>query len=171
MIKVIGAILLIAGTAAWGITGVFRLRGRCRSLTAITRALGAMQSEICDRLTPMPELLLQMGEEAGAPADVLFRNAAEMMSELGTAQFSVIWRRAIERTPELLLTREEETVLTELGMSLGRYNVEEQKNALVYTRRRMEEFAHKAELARDMNSKMHAFLGIAAGVFAVVILI
>ena len=61
MIRLIGAVLITAGTAAWGIMGVLRLRHRVSSLVAIISALDAMKSEICDRLTPMTEL---------SPADV-----------------------------------------------------------------------------------------------------
>ena len=172
MITLIGAILLISGTAAYGLRGVLRLRERSRALAAITHALGVMQSEICDRLTPMPELLCQLAQEAEYPAGILFKNAEEKMrSALGGVSFAIIWRQAALETPELMLTQEEQTVLCELGLSLGRYNAEQQKTALQYTQRRMEEFRQKADADRDANSKIHAFLGVAAGIFAAVILI
>ena len=56
-------------------------------------------------------------------------------------------------------------------MSLGRYDIGEQRSAIAYAERRMDEFLHKAEADREKNSKVHAFLGVAAGVFAVVILL
>ena len=171
MIKLIGAIMLIGGTAAWGLTSVFRLRARCRSLAAVTHALGVMQSEICDRLTPMPELFVQLADEAEYPASLLYKNAGDKLQSLGSASISSIWRKAVSSTPELLLAPPEEAVLAELGASLGKYNADEQKNALVYTRRRMEEFTRRAEQTRDNDSKMHALLGVASGVFAVVIFI
>ena len=171
MIKLIGAILLIGGTAAWGISGVLRLRARCRSLTSITHALGVMQSEICDRLTPMPELLSQLGEEAEYPARLLYKNAENKLSTLGNTHFGAIWRQAVTATPELLLTAPEEAALVELGTSLGKYNVEEQKNAISYTRRRLEEYVKRAEIVRETDSKVRAFLGVASGIFAVVLFI
>lgn len=171
MIRLIGAVLITAGTAAWGIMGVFKLRNRVKSLGAIISALAAMKSEICDRLTPMPELLKQMASEATYPASVLFKNASEKITSLGIKPFSSIWRQAVLNTPELLLTPPEELVLTELGMCLGRYDIGEQRSALGYAQRRLDEFLHKAESDRDKNSKVHAFLGVAAGIFAVVILL
>jgi len=172
MITAIGAVLLIGGTAACGIRGVLKLRERSRNLAAITHVLCVMQSEICDRLTPMPELLARLSEETEYPVSVLFKNAEEKMrSTLGGVSFAVIWKQAVINTPELMLKEPEGTVLQELGLSLGRYNTEEQKSALEYARRRMEEFTRKADHERDANSKVHAFLGVAAGVFAAVILI
>jgi stage III sporulation protein AB len=171
MIRLLGAVLITAGTAAWGIMGVLRLRRRVNSLSAIISALTAMKSEICDRLTPMPELLRQLEHEATYPASVLFANAAEKVPSLGSKPFSVLWRQAVLNTPELLLMPTEELVLTELGMVLGRYDVAEQRAAMTYAERRMEEFRSRAITDRDKNSKVRAFLGVAAGIFAVVILL
>jgi stage III sporulation protein AB len=171
MIRIIGAVLITAGAAAWGFLGVVRLRTRAKSLTALASALGAVKSEICDRLTPMPELLEQMEAEATYPANLLFKNASEKLSSLGNKPFSAIWGQAVKATPELLLTPSEELVLTELGLSLGRYDITEQKSAISYAQRRMEEYSRKAEAEREKNSKVHAFLGVAAGIFAVVILL
>lgn len=171
MIRLIGAVLITAGTAAWGLLGVFRLRSRVKSLSAIVSALGVMKSEICDRLTPMPELLKLLAADATYPASALFINASEKIPSLGSKPFSAIWNQAVQDTPELLLTPPEALVLKELGMSLGRYDTGEQRSALLYAERRMDEFARKAEMERERNSKVHAFLGVAAGLFAVVILL
>ena len=171
MIKIIGAVLLIAGTAAWGLSGVVRLRARAKNLAELVYAVGAMRSEICDRLTPTPEVFEMLTAEAQYPANLLFRNAAERMRAIGSKPFSAIWRGAVENTPELLLNAGEADVLCELGLFLGRYNVEEQRGAFSRAERRLEELTRRAESLRDTNSRMHAFLGLAAGIFAVVILI
>ena len=171
MIRLIGALLITAGTAAWGILGVIRLRSRVRNLGALLSALDVLKSEICDRLTPMPQLLRQLTAEATYPASVLFQNASDKMGALGSRPFSVIWRQAVQDTPELQLKPQEELVLTELGMSLGRYDVGEQRSAIAYAARRLDECLRRAEADRDKNSKVHAFLGVAAGIFVVVILL
>ena len=171
MIKIIGAVLLVAGTAAWGLAGVMRLRNRAKNLAALASAVGAMKSEICDRLTPTPEVFEMLAAEAQYPANLLFRNASERMGAIGQKPFSDIWRGAAENTPELLLNAGEIDALCELGLFLGRYNVEEQRSAFDRAGRRLEEFTGRAESLRDTNSRMHAFLGVAAGLFAVVVLI
>ena len=172
MLSIIGAILLIGGSAAFGFSSVMRLRARSRNLQMIASALGVMQSEICDRLTPMPELLANLAVEMQQPVSLLFKNAEESMkSGLGALSFAEIWKQAVTETTELMLTAQEAGVLSELGLWLGRYNPEEQKTSLQYTQRRIEEFMRRADNERDTNSKTHAFLGVAAGIFAVVILI
>jgi stage III sporulation protein AB len=171
LIRFLGAVLITAGTAAWGILSVLRLRRRVRNLGAILSALDVLKSEICDRLTPMPDLLRQMAAEATYPASLLFKNASEKIEALGSRPFSAIWSQAVQDTPELLLKPPEELILTELGMSLGRYDIGEQRSSLAYAARRMEECRSRAEADRDKNSKVHGFLGVAAGLFVVVILL
>jgi stage III sporulation protein AB len=171
MVRVIGAILMLAGTTAWGLDGMMKLRGRCGSLSALTAALGVMRSEICDRLTPISELAELLERDARYPADLFFRNLRAGMGELGRERFSSIWQSAVTGTPELQLNAREALTLSELGVSIGRYNVDEQREALLYVQSRMEEYAAAAERAREANSKLRVFLGVAAGIFAIVILI
>lgn len=171
MIQVVGAVLITAGTGAWGIMSVIRLRQRVASLQALSSAIGVMKSEICDRLTPMPELLDMLSDEAAYPSSQLFKNASEKMTELGSRPFSFIWNQAVKSTPELMLTQAEEVVLTQLGQCLGRYDVGEQRSALQYAQRRLDDLTRRAENDRDRNSKVHAFLGISAGLFAMIILL
>jgi stage III sporulation protein AB len=171
MIRIIGALLMLAGTTAWGLDGVMKLRGRCRSLHALTSALGVMRSEICDRLTPISELAQALEQEARYPVNLFFRNLSEGLGELGRERFSSIWQNAVTSTPQLQLEAREALTLCELGVSIGRYNVDEQRDALMYVQRRMEEYAAAAERSRRSDSKLRAFLGVAAGVFAVVILL
>ena len=171
MLKLIGAILLIAGTASCGIIGAMRLRRRSDSLSSVLSALSTMKSEICDRLTPIPELLEMLAEDGQYPANALFSNACANMSRLGSAQFSEIWNQSVEKTPELLLNARECEVLSELGKSLGKYNIEEQRSALLYALDRFSGYLKKAESSRAEGAKMRAAIGVAAGIFAVVILI
>lgn len=171
MIRLFGALLITAGTAAWGLMNVFRLRRRVVCLQSLAGAVGLMASEICAALTPMPELLRRLSDDAAYPASCLYKNASEKMSALGDKPFSSIWTRAVRETPELLLTSEESLALEELGLFLGRYDVDEQKSALRRAQRRIEDFERRAEAERVRNSKVYGFLGFAAGVFAVVVLL
>lgn len=171
MLRIIGALLLVSGTAAWGITEVMKLRERARSLSAVTSSLETVRSEICDRLTPMPELLELMSEMSEYPANLLYKNAGEKMKSIGSKPFSSIWKQAIDETPELVFKAPEKQVLNELGTSLGKYNIEEQRSAITFAQRRLDSLTQKAESERDTQSKVKAALSVAAGVFAVVMLI
>ena len=171
MIKLLGAVLIITGTAAWGAGRALRLKNRVRSLSSLVTALGMMGSEIEARMTPMPELLDLLENEAPYPSKRLFAATSENMKELGMTPFSGIWEQAVRETPELLLSAREESCLKELGFSLGRYDIAQVRAAIGYTIRRLSDYRDDAERERKASSKMYAFLGVAAGVFAVVVLI
>ncbi|MDR1299652.1 MAG: stage III sporulation protein AB [Oscillospiraceae bacterium] len=171
MVRIVGAVLMMAGTTAWGLDGVMKLRGRCKSLRAITSALGVMRSEICDRLTPVSELAEALGAQAQYPVNIFFQNLTAGMRELGNARFSEIWQNAVTGTVQLQLTAREAITLSELGLSIGRYDVDEQRDSLLYVQRQMEEYAALAESTRSANSKLRAFLGVAVGIFAIIIFI
>ncbi|MGM9521646.1 MAG: stage III sporulation protein AB [Oscillospiraceae bacterium] len=171
MIRIIGAALIIASTGMMGLAGVRRLRARVSALEAVIASLDIMESEICSRLTPMREVLEKLSTEAPPPARALYVNAAEGMSALGRCSFSTIWSNAVKRTGELKLTEEEAGTLCELGLCLGRYDVREQAETIARVRRRMEAFLKRAEVERERDSKLHAFFGVASGLFAVIILL
>lgn len=163
--------MVAAASLAVGMSGAIKLRHRVRSFSALISALEIMKSEICDRLTPMPELLERLASESDSPADIFFRKCISKMSELGICSFSSIWKSAVHQTPELGLRGMELSVLTDLGSVLGRYDSEEQKSALTYAIRRLEVFLHKAEGEYSTQGKVKAVLGLAAGLMLVIILV
>ncbi|MBQ6540549.1 MAG: stage III sporulation protein AB [Oscillospiraceae bacterium] len=171
MLKLIGAILLVSGAAAWGLMGAKGLKDRGVALRAVASSLELMGHELCDMLTPVPELFAVLGAQAPEPANQLYRNAETRMRDIGAVPFSELWRRAVLETGELLLREEEVLALSELGFSLGKYDAAEQRKAIETAKKRFEMFAEKAEKERDRNWKSQAFLGAAAGLFAVIMLL
>lgn len=170
MFRMIGAVLIISATAAWGFTGVMRLRSHVASLLSLQQSLELMQSEICDNLTPLPELFELLEKASGNPASAFYKNLTERMKNIGEMPFPEIWSSTIMDTQEIVLNAQETLVLSKLGYSLGKYDKGAQKAAIVYTYESLKHFREKAELDMVRDSKVRAFTGIAAGVFTVIIL-
>ena len=171
MIRLLGALLMLAGSASWGFSGVLRLNRRARALAALTEAVGIIKSEVCDRLSPVPELLETLINRADRPADDFFRRVYKKLPKLGKSTFPEIWRQAAEESTALCLKETEKTALFALGNALGRYGAAEQGRELDYLARRFEGFLRDAEAEKKRDSGMHAALGLAAGVFCVIILL
>jgi stage III sporulation protein AB len=169
--KLVGALLITSGTAAWGLAGIRRLRRRAAVLRTLTDSFDLMENEITQRLTPMAELMELLSEAEPGPAGRFYGSVLSGMKRIGEVGFPIIWRRAAEDTPGLYLNEEERAALSELGLSLGRYDVEQQRSAIRYTRRRFDHFAERAAADRDRDSRVHAFLSVAAGILAVLVLI
>ncbi len=171
MIRLLGAALVIGATGTMGALGVLSLRRRVRVLEGLIVSLQLMESEICSRMTPMREVLDMLSGSAPACVRGLFRRATEGMSALGRCSFYTIWKNAVAGSYELRLRPQEAELLTELGLCLGRYDVREQAEAIGRLRRRLELILRRAEAERDRDSRLHAFFGIASGIFAVIILL
>ena len=152
--KLAGVMLITLGTAGWGLAGIRRLRRRAFALRALTGSLELMESEICQRLTPMAELMERLGASAPPPVSRFYAEVLEGMKRVGEVAFPVIWRRAAENTPGLYLNEEECQALSELGLSLGRYDPEQQRSAIRYARRRLDAFAERAAAERDRDSRV-----------------
>ena len=171
MIKALGAILIICGTGAWGVAGVVKLRRRCRILAELTGAVVALRSEITTRLTPVPELISRLACETAAPAGTFFKNVEERLGNIGVLTLYDIWEKALCATPELSLQRDEQDALREVPRALGRYDIDEQRLALTRTERQLEQFLQRARDTQTRDSKIKGTIGVAAGIFIVLLLI
>ena len=169
--NIVGAVLIIGATAVIGLSSVWRMSTRVRALAGLIAAAETMKNEICDRMMPLPELIEQLTREAAPPVDRLFYRMAKEMADIGMERFYFLWKRAVEESSELELTAPERQTLIDLGRSLGRYDTEEQRGAFAYAQRRLEGYLRQAEEARVKQGRVHAVLGIAVGVFVVIILL
>ena len=161
MIRYIGAALVVAATGTMGLMGVWRLRRACEALEGLIASLQIMESEICARMTPMREVLELLSQTAPRGVRGLYRRAFEGMGDLGRRSFYSIWKSGAE----------EQRVLEELGLCLGRYDVREQAEAIARVRSMLEPALDRAEEERRRDTKLHAFFGVASGLFAVMILL
>ncbi|MCL2843067.1 MAG: stage III sporulation protein AB [Oscillospiraceae bacterium] len=171
MLSLIGAVLVIGATATFGLASLWRMGARVRILSALIATLETMKSEICDRMTPVPELVDKLSEEAPPPVDMFFCKLRQAMGEIGIRSFYFLWKAALLASPELELRDPEREALIALGQSLGRYDAAEQRDAFTYTQRRLESYLRHAEEERAKQGKVHAALGITVGVFVVIILL
>jgi len=171
MYRVIGALLIVVCTAVLGFGGVLRLGRRVRNLTGLVSALEIMKGEICERLTPMPELFELLAGTMEGPVAGLFQACGEQMTTLGESSMYLIWKSAVRSAEELELSEQEARTLTEVGHVLGRYDAEEQRTAISFAIRRMEGCLHRAEEEKRAQTKVRAALGVTAGLFVVIILL
>ena len=171
MLKAIGAVLVICGTSAWGISGVIKLRRRCGILAELIGAIGTIRGEITTRLTPVPELISHLARETGGAVGLFFKNVEAKLGALGEQTLYDIWSTALENTPELLLQGDELNALREVPRALGRYELEEQRLALLRVETLFEQFRLRAAEKRTSDAKVKGVAGFCAGVFIVLLLI
>jgi len=171
MFRLIGTLLVIGAAGSFGVNSVWRMSRRVQALRGLIMALETMKSEICDRMTPLPELIDQLCSETAPPLNRFFFRLRQAMGELGIQRFSHLWSEVVDHAYELELQEGERQVLSDLGKTLGRYDIESQRHVISYTLRRLEGYLEQAEEARRTQGKVHAVLSLAVGAFVVLILL
>lgn len=171
MIKLLGAILLAGGATALGLGEAYKLGKRANILRAMCGALSLLSRELTFRLTPMPQLLLDIGGRASPPAASFFKACARGLSENdGTRTMARLWNETLaDRFPEL--SREDMQVLGGLGMILGRFDADGQRQAIDAARQSLERNLAQAEAEQDSRGRVYSILGLASGTFLVILFI
>lgn len=169
MLRLLGGLLLTAGTTAVGLGFSRRLGARVRVLSQICSAIEIMRGEILTKMTPIPELFQKLADELDEPVAQLFSRALEGMQSLGSRSFLRIWREAIQKSAELMLSEDEQAALGELGYVLGRYGSTEQAAILDFAKRRFEGFLEQAREQREKRGKSGVIFGLAAGLLVLIL--
>ncbi len=170
MNKLLGAVLLIGGTAALGLSSAAALARKAETIRCLIDALERMEHELSFRLTPVPELLLELSESVEGEAGSFFTFCLNALPELGERSLSQIWEDG-SRTCFTSIGQEELRILQSLGQTLGRYDAEGQRGALLRAR---EELSCRLRVAREERKrlgKVYSALGVAAGVFLTILLL
>ena len=171
MIKVIGALLIICGTTVWGMSSVSKMKNRVLMLRSLITSLDIMRDEICVNLTPLPKVMEIMGKASPKPASRFYKNIASKTEQIPQLGFFGIWMQALDESVGQTIGDEERDVLIRLGSGLGKYDFDSQGRVIMTAKKNLERIEERAEKEKNANSKLHAFLGVAAGMMAVVVLI
>lgn len=170
MLKILGAMLIICGTGAWGIGSAMRMRNRVSSLKALVESMEMLKDEICVNLTPLGDVMNILGRCASKPISVFYENVSAGLTKIADIGFFGVWMEALDKSESIILGEAERDVLIRLGAGLGKYDAESQGRVIANAKRNLEKIEAKAETEKETNSRLHAFLGVAAGMMAVVVL-
>lgn len=170
MIRYIGALTVIAGCTALGCSGNEKARQHSRSLGSLIGLLERMDGELESLLTPLPQLMEQLGRQAEQPAAEFCSTVAWLTQKRG-GSFRSAWCQALEETESLILLEEEKTALRALGGVLGRSELEPQLAALRRTKKRLELFLELEEKERAQKNRLRAALSAGAGITLAILLL
>ncbi len=169
MLRFWGAALVFAGCAALGIAGAGRLSARVKALQAMLGALEQMERELSFRLTSMPDLLAALARTAAPPAGDLFRRCLEGLDALGEKSLDQIWGEALDTAGDL--GEPALAALRDLGMVLGRYDAESQRQSVAYARDALEKCLRDAQGERARLGRVYTAVGVSAGALLAILLL
>lgn len=167
--KLIGALLIIVSCAGCGFSVAAGKRKEERLLCQLDHILLFMESELQYRLTSLPELCHMAAEETrGNLRCVLVRLHRELCRQKYPDAGSCM-AAAIRESGEL--PNRIRSILAQLGISLGRFDLEGQIQGIRTVRRRTEESLESIRKNRDERLRSYQTLGICAGAALAIILI
>lgn len=169
MLKVFGALCVMAG-ALWCALGAVReLARRADVLAELTAALAYLEEELAFRMPPLPRLLGRLAQERPGAAGQFFGAVAAGLRNEPEAGLYQSWRQAMTRQLPMLRP-EERKLLLEVGQTLGRYDAKTQRQALGRSRERLGVFRDEARGEARRLGKVYAAVTLAGGAAIVLVL-
>lgn len=170
MMRLMGAVLVIAGCGALGLAGVASLDGRVRDLGELAAGLDALQRELGWRLAPLPQALEMAARAAHGPAAQFFSRCARESGQSDGQNFQQVWRDSLNGTP-LRLAVGDKVLMERLGPVLGRYDGDSQRVALEDAAAGLRSLQGEASDDRRRLGRVYGMLGVTAGLFLAILLI
>ena len=169
MVRLIGAVLVAAGGGCLGLQAAAELRRQGRTLRQLGDGLALLEQELELSASPLPRLLEQAAARSEGPAKELFQGCLQGLARLDREDFSTLWRRLVQERNGLV--QEGQALLLPLGDTLGRCDIQRQREALSAARRRMEELALQTEENSRRQGRVYQALGLSGGVFLTILLL
>ena len=171
MLKLVGALFILAGAGGIGHLMALGLEDRAVILRRLLAALQHLESEIVFACSPMPLALARAGRSVGGEVGAFLREVAGEVERRDGPPLDKAWTRALERYGlELLLTPAEVETLLALGAVLGGSDREDQRKHLELARAAMTRFQGEAAAQAAKNKRVWQYLGFSLGALAVVFL-
>ena len=162
MWKLVGAVLVAAGSGWLGLSAAAGLTKRLRAVQSMIVGLELMERELWERGAALPELMAALARRCTQPAAGFFQRCAEGCDRLDQVPFGESWRQAVDELE--LLSLDSRAALLPLGEVLGRYEADSQRQAL-------EREEQRAQEERRRLGRVYQALGLSGGAFLVILLL
>lgn len=164
MLKLTGAVMIVAAAVIWGIMQADRLKKRQQELCRLTSALSLLENEISYGKRDIKNILITVGEIQGAE---IFKAAGEYVEECGIKNGFL---KAVENKGEFLSGADKE-VLCVLAENLGMTDSVSQIKELRHAKMLLENAAKAAGSEYEKSGKLYRSAGALAGLAAVILLL
>ena len=172
MLKVAGACLIMISAAGIGASFSADLKKRCRELRVLKQLVYMLRGEIKYTKSPLPEAFYHISVRLPRPFGPFLAGTAEALGKADGRTFGDIWREQIEASlSDSHLNRTDKSQLETLGEVLGYLDLEMQLSAIDLYLEQLEISIREAENSIGAKQKLYQSLGIAGGIFLVILLI
>lgn len=172
MLKITGAILLIAGTTGFGIACRNELVQKLAALRYLSSLLEMLRGEICFSKAALPEACRLIGRRAKEPYRETLFAICDKMGENRGVSFDVVWKEEMERCLERLpIDREEKELVLNFFSCSGFADRRMQERAVEQQCGLLQQAVKKQEEAIENKSKVVMSMGLISGIFLTIVLL
>lgn len=156
----LGALLLVAASASFGILQALELKKRSKELHALIRSLSLLKHDLSARAMSLPDAAAHAGRQGAPICRPFFQQLADKLSTTPLS-FEALWRS------ELLRFSGQSAIvldaLGDLGAHLGRYDAQAQAEAIQACVDTLLAEADRADERTRQLGKLYAGLGLTVG--------
>ncbi|MGG0740091.1 stage III sporulation protein SpoIIIAB [Niallia taxi] len=170
MMKIIGAIIILATTSLGGMEIAKSFSERPKQLRQLKSALQSLEAEIMYGHTPLHEAARRLSEQLHQPLSTFFENFSQkLMTEETTVRdawttcLDDIWKKTAMKKPEL-------EIMKQFGETLGRHDRASQQKQIMLTLTHIEREEQEARDHQLRYEKMFKSLGVLSGLLIVILL-
>lgn len=164
--KIILLISIVVASTGLGVLLSKKYSNREKELKEMKSALNIFATKIKFTYEPIPNVFLEIANKIGGNIGKIFERASIRMKEENAGK---AWNNAFEDVPNNL-SKEDVTILTNLGRMLGQTDVEGQISEIEVVEQFLENQLENARQEKIKNEKMYRTLGIVGGLMIAVIL-
>lgn len=170
MLRLVGAVCIVFATSSYGFQKAKKFRLRTEELRLFQDGLAMLQTEVTYGLTPLPEALRKIGKVTKAPVGGFFQDVFKKMIQGDGDLLTGYWDESLENL-DCCLCQEDKEIIKNLGYTLGRSSVSEQKKHIDITLRQLSTAERESKDQCAKNEKMWKYLGFFSGLALVLTLL
>lgn len=171
MIKLIGAIFIMAATTWIGFEVSKHLSERPKQLRLLKSALQSLEAEIMYGHTPLHEAARRLAAQLTKPLSSLFDNFAKKLTNSETT-VSEAWETSLIEAWKLTALRQGEfEIMRQFGETLGRHDRLSQQKHIMLTLSHLEREEADARDIQSKYEKMVKSLGFLTGLLLIILFI
>ena len=175
--KYVGLLCMAAAVVAGGFLMAGEWEARMKILLLFRQMMVYLKSRILYSNETLPEALKEVGtrfadEKSGmeAEAGLFFLRVEKRMEEERGKSFSEIWKEELDRLPEYLPMRNEDLqALRSLGENLGYADKTTQERTILFYLEQADDSLAFLKKETESRTKLYRSLGMAAGLFILVL--
>lgn len=166
-LKILGAVLVIAGCGGWGLLIANGYRKQEALLRKLTNLLRTMQWELRYRLTSLPELCQMAARDSSGILREVFRDLAKELESRSESEAGACMTAVLNRYDTL--PPKVRRILRHLGRNLGRFDLEGQLEGMSCVIGECRQELQNLSKDKQLRIRNYQTLTLCAG-FALVIL-